>query len=340
MQYEITIKRPLLDEKGHVTEVGWARDLLLEYNRENINAPIENIKEWDYYYTGNESYGLGISLANMGIVRALSIHFMDFKNKKYYMNFSSCPLLEIDSHKMPLDSQGDAEFESKNARCRYTRSPETHRIEIKFENFRNNLNLVADITLAIPKTESMVIVVPFDEDPTMFYYNQKINCLHPEGILKFGDKEYYFSSEDSFSVLDWGRGVWPAKSTWYWGSGSGRVNGVDFGFNIGYGFGNTSKASENLLIYDGKAHKLDQVEFHIPENSYTNPWTFSSSDGRFEMDFIPVLDRHSNTPRGKYQSNQHQVFGKFSGKAVLDDGTVLELSDFMGFAEKVVNSTL
>ncbi|MBR4862787.1 MAG: DUF2804 family protein, partial [Firmicutes bacterium] len=32
-----------------------------------------------------------------------------------------------------------------------------------------------------------------------------------------------------------------------------------------------------------------------------------------------------------------QVFGKFTGKAVLDDGAVLEVKDLLGFAEKVHN---
>ena len=36
-------------------------------------------------------------------------------------------------------------------------------------------------------------------------------------------------------------------------------------------------------------------------------------------------------------SDQHQVFGKFSGTAVLDDGQKLEIRDLMGFAEKVRN---
>ncbi|MCK4529617.1 MAG: DUF2804 family protein, partial [Candidatus Marinimicrobia bacterium] len=34
---------------------------------------------------------------------------------------------------------------------------------------------------------------------------------------------------------------------------------------------------------------------------------------------------------------QHQVFGYFSGKTVLDDGTKLELNKFWGFAEEVMN---
>ncbi len=33
----------------------------------------------------------------------------------------------------------------------------------------------------------------------------------------------------------------------------------------------------------------------------------------------------------------HQVFGKFTGKAVLDDGQVIEVKDVMAFAEYAVN---
>ena len=100
-------------------------------------------------------------------------------------------------------------------------------------------------------------------------------------------------------MLDWGRGVWTYKNTWYWGSASGLVDGERFGFNIGYGFGNTSAASENMLFYKGRAHKLSQVIFHIPGDGgratpdYMRPWTFTSDDGRFEMDYTPVLDRAS-----------------------------------------------
>ena len=93
-----------------------------------------------------------------------------------------------------------------------------------------------------------------------------------------GTKTYVFDPADSFGVLDWGRGVWTYHNTWYWGSASGQVEGVPFGWNIGYGFGDTSAASENMLFYGGKAHKLSQVRFHIPHAGGAgglslSPWT-------------------------------------------------------------------
>ena len=36
-------------------------------------------------------------------------------------------------------------------------------------------------------------------------------------------------------------------------------------------------------------------------------------------------------------SDQHQVFGRFTGKAVLDDGREIQVRNLTGFAEKVHN---
>ena len=179
---------------------------------------------------------------------------------------------------------------------------------------------------------------PF-EKPGQFYFNQKINCMRAQGKVTLGDREYVFDPEDSFAVLDWGRGVWTCRSTWYWGSASGMVDGVPFGFNIGYGFGDTSAATENALFYGGKLHKLSQVTFHIPRKNgqehYLAPWTFDSDDRRFRMKFRPILDRAACPSAGVVRSGQHQVFGSFTGTAVLDDGTAVRLKELLGFAEKV-----
>ena len=40
-----------------------------------------------------------------------------------------------------------------------------------------------------------------------------------------------------------------------------------------------------------------------------SPWTFTSDDNRFDMDFKPVLDRAANMDVKLLKSDQHQVFG-------------------------------
>ncbi len=183
----------------------------------------------------------------------------------------------------------------------------------------------------------MTILTPWDTCPKAFYYNQKINCMPTHGTVTIGAVNYIFDKSTSFAVLDWGRGVWTYKNTWYWGSASGLVDGKRFGFNIGYGFGNPSWASENMLLFEGKAHKLDQVKFEIDDKDFLKPWRFSSNDGRFEMTMTPILDRQDDLNFGIIKNLGHQVFGWFQGTATLDDGTVLVIRDLLGFAEKITN---
>ena len=53
------------------------------------------------------------------------------------------------------------------------------------------------------------------------------------------------------------------------------------------------------------------------------------------MEFTPILDRAAKIDVKFIITDQHQVFGRMNGKAILDDGTVLEMKDIMCFAEKV-----
>ena len=343
MQHEITKRIPLLDETGNLTEPGWARRLLWAYRRKDIKANPLRIKEWDYYLITNGKIGLALTVADNGYMGLDSISLLNFE-EGWEITTSPMRILPMGRTGMPSDSgKGDVSIVGKDYSIHFKHVDGKRLLIAQMKKFGPEGSLTAKIELRDEPEESMVIATPFEKD-AHFYYNQKINCLRASGTVYYGfeGKSYTFDPADSFAVLDWGRGVWTYKNTWYWGSASGEVDGVPFGFNIGYGFGDTSAATENVLFYNGKAHKLSAVSFNIPEKvdgseDYMSPWTFTSDDGRFEMDFIPVLDRYSGTSVAVIESIQHQVFGRFSGRAVLDDGKVIELRDFFGFAEKVKN---
>lgn len=338
MQHEITQPIRLLNSRGSVEQPGWAKDLLFEYDRADIKAPKFRIKEWDYYCILNDRAGVAFTIADNGYMGFVAATVFDFDKPAEISADLIVPFL-LGRFKMPASSKtGDVIFENKRLSMKFLRQKESRTIEVLFPDFHKNQPLTGKITLQQPDSyETMVIATPFPKNKHAFYYNQKINCLPAEGELTLGEGKIVFTPNDSFGVLDWGRGVWTYNNTWYWGSASGKIGNDLFGFNIGYGFGDTSAATENLLCFNGKVHKLDRVEFHIPNDDFLNPWTFTSNDGRFDMDFQPILDRHSNANLLVIQSNQHQVFGRFSGKAILDDGAIINVKDFSGFAEKVVN---
>ena len=336
MQQEITQNGPLLNANGTLREPGWARSLRLDDRRADVKAGKLRIKEWDYYIITNDSFGVALTIADNSYMGLISASVLEFE-KPWEQTTTVLTAFPMGKYGLPeTSSAGDTLYGDKRVQMAFRVQPGERRLSCRFARFLGEDALELELTLAQPPMDSMVIATPFDA-PRAFYYNQKINCMPASGVMTLGSRSFEFAPETSFGTLDWGRGVWTYDNTWYWGNGNGIVNGKPFGFNIGYGFGNTSAASENLLLYGGVAHKLSRVQFNIPEESFLKPWTFSSDDGRFEMDFVPVIDRVARTNALIIESDQHQVFGRFTGRAVLDDGTPLELKDFLGFAEKVRN---
>lgn len=344
MQHEITKTQKLLDQNGNIAEPGFAKKLLWQYSRADIKAPKIRIKEWDYYYIGNRDYGLCLTLSDAGFVSCLTVSFLEFGDKPLQMNDSEIGALPLGKLNMPPTSErGDTHAKVGTCDMHFENDGEVRHLYGTYDNYCNTKKcLTFDVKLTDFPEESMVIATPFDKDKH-FYYNQKINCMRAEGFFEFDGKRYEFSRDNgSLGTLDWGRGVWTYDNTWYWGSGQMVLDdGSVFGFNIGYGFGNTSAASENMLFYNGKSHKLDDITFNIPMNGseylYTEPWTFTSSDGRFEMNFKPIIDRESPLDLKVICMLPHQVFGLMSGKAILDDGTEIVIKDRLVFAERVHN---
>ena len=297
MQHEITKAIPLLDGEGNLTEPGYARSLLPVYRRADIKASKLRIKEWDYYLVNNGRFALALTVDDNGYMGLDSISLLDFQ-EGWEITRSPMSFMPLGKLKMPESSErGDVFHGGKNYSISFINKGDGKRTLIaQMKNFGPGGSLYAKVELTEEPEESMVICTPFSK-PGHFYYNQKINCMRASGQVLYGGRSYDFRPEESFAVLDWGRGVWTYHNTWYWGSASYHVDGLPFGWNIGYGFGDTSAASENMLFYKGKAHKLGQVKFNIPgnEKDFMSPWTFSSDDGRFEMDFVPVLDRASCT---------------------------------------------
>ena len=343
MQHEITRRGPLLDAKGRLREPGWARKPLLDYDRGAVKASALRLKEWDYYYIGcGDRFGLALTVADNGYMGLDSVSFLNFEEG---WEITKSPMQVMTRGKKalsPSSGKGSVRSAGKDHYLAFRKDGPYRILTFKMSGFKDGLPIEGAVTLTDPEADSIVIATPFDGDRRAFYYNQKINCMPAEGRIRIGNATYTFSPNDSFGVLDWGRGVWTYKNTWYWASASGTFAGVPFGFNIGYGFGNTEKASENALFLNGKLHKLSRIRFLIPRkedgtDDFLSPWQFISDDRRFEMTFTPVLDRASRTDFKLLCSDQHQVFGRFSGQCVLDDGAILRIRDLFGFAEKVFN---
>ena len=332
----------LLDANGVLKQAGYATGLVRRYDRSAIKGGALRIKEWDYYCISDGNIVLALTIADNSYMSLDSVSLLNL-SENYQHTWSAMGVMTLGKYNFPTTSEkGDVCVEKDAYALRFENDGKKRVLTVRVDKFANNKPLTARIVLTDAPEDSMVIATPFPAKKTAFYYNQKINCLRAEGDITFNGRTHVFDKATATAVLDWGRGVWTYSNTWYWGSASGYVDGVSFGMNLGYGFGDTSAASENMLFYNGKAHKLDQIDFGIPQTAdgkddFMSPWHITSNDDRLDLIFTPAMDRASRTSVVLIESDQHQVFGHFNGKAVLDDGTVLQIKDLMGFAEKVKN---
>lgn len=328
---QITKPIELLDDKGNVATPGYAvKSDIFVYERDKIKANPTRIKEWDFYQINSQRYVVQINIFDISLGGAVTFCIRDLKTNKKEEALT-VDLFTLGKLKLPESAEKPHIIEYNKHGC-------TFKVEVadgKRKIYYKKGECEADITLQmLPDHESLVMAVPFKQDG-YFYYNQKMNCMTASGFAKSKNLRADFSPESSFGVLDWGRGVWPYKVDWYWGNGTTLLDdGKLFGFEIGWGFGDMSNATENTLFYDGKAHKIGEMAMYRNESNIMDPWVFKTDDGRFDMTMVPVSDNFSSTRIAGVIGNEcHQVFGKWSGKAILDDGKVIEIKDVIAFCE-------
>lgn len=338
-QTRITEKTPLLSPEGKVLRPGYCEYNRFIYNRSAIKSKPGKIKEWDYYQISDDRHTIHFNIFDVSYAGSFTFSMFDRVTGDKLEKFAVSLLTY---------GKVDLEEDTNSPHVVSFRSGDTYAKIITFDGHRklyaefvhNGVNFVIDLDLHYPEDlQSLVMAVPY-ENSENFFLNQKMNSMIASGTVKAGGivvKE--FLPDNSFAVLDWGRGVWPHEARWYWGNGNIHLpDGHIFGFEIGWGFGDMSHATENALFYDGVLHKLEEVYLYKDENDYFKPWVFSSNDGRFEMTMTPEYDNYTCSRIGNIVGNTcHQVFGKWNGKVILDDGKVIEIKDMLAFCEESHN---
>lgn len=333
MQNELTQPGPLLDKGGRLAQVGWSRKPLLDCNLENTRFHRFRVKRWDYYAVFTPNRFFSATIADLGYAGNIFVYTLDFKTGELHEEGLVIPFGKgISLERNP--EAGEASFANDKVSMKFQADGGARRVVLHWAGFNNGRGIHADVTLReLPNHESMNIVIPIRAN--RFYLNTKINCMPAQGHIQYGDQLENLEPETCIGSLDWGRGVWEYRSFWNWASASGLLpDGRTIGLNLGQGFGDLSKATENALILNGRIQKLGAVRFDYKSGDYMQPWRFTDDEGRLDLAFTPFKDRTARTNLGIIFSEVHQMFGRYNGRVILDDGAPLEIKDLIGFAEE------
>jgi hypothetical protein len=339
MQNELNQPGPLLDAKGRLAQIGWSRQPVLECNLENARfytlkfLQRFRIKRWDYYAIFTPKRFFSATIADLGYAGNIFVYSMDFATGDLHEEGAVIPFGK--GIFLPRDStSGETVFKNKKMSLRFQAEPGERRVSVDWPGFHDGRGIKADITLGCsPDHESMTIVIPIGQK--RFYYNRKINNMPASGAIDYGDWHEELKPSVCLGSLDWGRGVWDYRSYWNWASASGFLpEGRRIGLNLGCGFGDLSRASENAVILDGRVHKLGVVKFDYQSGNLMRPWHFTDDKGCLDLIFTPFKDRTAQTNLGVIFSEVHQMFGRYTGRVLLENGDEVQISDLIGFAEE------
>lgn len=346
-QNRIVKETPLLNEKGELTEPGYCFTNMFKYDRSAIKASPLTIKEWNFYEISNERYILLVMIADVSYGATTSVILHDMETGEQFAA-SSTSLLTFGRYGVfDTDAMAPSVISKHKKNYNLDITTADGYKTIVFNGKTGKQDYKVDVRMDMfPNHESLTFAVPLvKNNPKKFYLDQKINCMPVTGTVTIGDRVIEFSPEDTFAILDWGRGAWPYHSSWYWCNGSKRLdNGDIFGFELGWGFGDENICTENTIFYNGKAQKLGKITLEKGRSNWMiksdwtgTDWVLKSDDGRLNLTMTPVYDNFTCS-RVIFVGNWcHQVFGRFNGTVKLDDGTVLEIKDMMAFCEKADN---
>ena len=328
----------LLDTDGNLTQAGWATQPVLDANLENCHfyqiraLQSLRLKTWDYYAVTTPTHFFSFTVSDVGYLGMVFAYVIDFETGAYKEQTLSLPF--GGGVKLPRNStEGVTEYRKKDLFLRFNVEKESRTVSVRWPGFGGNA-LNAELALDCPEGhESMTIVIPIQEK--RFYYNRKINCMPASGWVEYQGKRFEIDPSSCLGNLDWGRGVWEYSSFWVWASASGFLQDRRcIGINLGFGFGDTSAATENCFILEGKIQKLGEVKFTYDNKNFKAPWTMNAPDGRLELVFTPFFERVAKTDALVLKSEVHQMFGRYNGHVVTDDGENLAITDLIGWAEE------
>jgi hypothetical protein len=338
-QRELLIPSPLLDPQGRLSQVGWARQPLLDCNLEHARfyrlrafQPLR-LKRWDYYGLTTPTHFYSATLAHLGYIGQVFAYVIDLNSGDYHEETLTIPLGR--NVALPRNSrEGESTFDNGRVRMAFRADPGGRRLSVSWPGFAKGKGLAAEAWLSLPSGhESMAIVIPIAGN--RFYYNRKVNCMPAEGWVEYAGERETIRPDKCLGNLDWGRGVWEYRSFWVWASASGFLpDGRTLGLNLGCGFGDTSAATENALILSGRIHKLGGVDIAYTSGEFMRPWRMNSPDGRLDLEFVPFQERVAKIDLKVLSSEVHQMFGRYRGTAQTDEGEVVRIEGLIGFAEE------
>ncbi len=327
---EIVEPTLLCDEKGNLNPkaIGYAKRPIIE---SNLKGHYMRKKKWNYWCIFGDEILFSATISHLDYAAVCFVYFLNYETQRYVEKTVTIPL--GNKITMPSNVLESVRLHSKEMSIQLLYMQNTTHMTVTIPDFDGEL-LHADLHITHPDEDSLNVVIPWNRK--QFQFTAKHHLLPTKGFVKMGDSSFTFHEEDNFSVLDYGRGVWPREAVWNWGFSSQKIGNTRVGLNLGGKWTDGTGMTENAVIIDGILTKISEdVIFTYNSNDFMEPWTIKTKfSNNVRLTFTPFFHRIAKTDLRLIFSEVHQMIGYFDGYIDLEDGPSLHIQQMLGCVEE------
>lgn len=326
---EMTRPVDLCDAAGRLNPAarGWARQPIV---RANLSRRWPRRKRWNFWNWISPRFVLSVTLAHIDYAAFCAFLFIDFDRSEKIEGLAPAWPGRV---RLPERVEEPVHYRSRG--LDYANFNQGGDFEVRFRGRgRGGVELAADFTVRRPpRHESLTVVVPWTAE--RFQLNCKENTRPCEGTISAGGRHYVMNPDDCHAVQDFGRGLWPYRSFWNWGVGTGVQGGRRVGINLGAKWTTGTGANENAFCIDGRLHKImEDLVWEYDAAAPMRPWRVRSNHSRaVDLTFTPSFEHRTSIDLGVLASGGVCLFGRWDG-SILAGGTTITIQNLIGWAEE------
>ncbi len=330
VEREITDPVLLCDDKGLLNPdaIGFARHPIIQ---SNLTKRFTRKKKWNYWCVYGEELLFSATIIHIDYAVACFVYILNYETQRFYEKQFIFPNLR--NVKMPEHVLGDVKYSDSNITINMIhKNRETH-LSVSIPDFDNEV-LLADLRIYHPpEDETLNVVIP--KNRSIFHLTSKHHTLPTNGFVEIGEKRYYYNSDHSFAILDYGRGVWPRETNWNLAMASQRVGHHRIGLNFGGKWTDGTGMTENAVFINGQMTKIhEDVIFTYDKEDHMKPWKIKTRfSNDVDLTFTPFFERITKTDAKIVRSNVNQLIGYFDGTIHLKDNSKLKITQMLGSSE-------
>ncbi|NLI04100.1 MAG: DUF2804 domain-containing protein [Actinomycetaceae bacterium] len=334
IERELTANVMLTDSRGRLNPdaVGFTRGKTV-VNTDGVGQGLfgkGRNKRWEYWAVMTPRHIIALVVSDIDYASVPSLWVLDRETNRTYASDAIAPFGAGTTLPGSLD-HGHARVNLKNVKISIdVDGPRAQQIRLRA--IGPEIRLDAWVTRHVDH-EYLGLVVPWSD--RLFQYTVKDVALPVTGTVWVAGERFDFS-EDSWAILDHGRGRWPYDIMWNWGAGCGRSGENVLGIQFGDKWTDGTGTVENSVLVNGKLTKIsEELVWEYDTSNWMSPWRVWGST--IDVTLRPFHIKSSRTDLKVLTGRTDQAFGIWSGWFKDDDGVTYDFDNLIGFAEEVHN---